>query len=103
MAVANVTTITVQNLDGWNQMMDGYQKSKAILEKYGAKNVRLLVPVSGGGPSGTVHSIFEADDLAALGQILNSIYVDPEMIAVMQAAGDSTSWVSSILMELAPS
>ena len=75
--VGNVTTITVHDLAGWDLMMENTKKAKAILEKHGAKNVRLLVPLSGMTLSGTVHSIFEADDLATLGKILDGVLRGP--------------------------
>jgi hypothetical protein len=100
MAVTNVTTITVHDLAGWDLMMENSKKAKVVLEKHGAKNVRLLVPISGATPSGTVHSTFEADDLAALGKILDGIFADPDMVAVMRSAGESSSWVTSVLGDL---
>jgi hypothetical protein len=99
MPVTNVTTLTVQP-GGWDDMLENVKKAKAILEKHGARNVRLMVPVSGGGPSGTAHTTFEADDLAAVGKVLDSIYADPEMVAVMMKGAESSSWESSILVDL---
>ena len=55
--------------------------------------------VAGAIPSGTVHSTFEADDLASLGKVLDSIYADADMLAMMQS-GTAVSWTSSILGEL---
>lgn len=100
MAVTNVTTITVQDLAGWDLMMENCAKSKVILERYGARNVRLLVPISGATPSGTVHSTFEADDLASLGKIVDGVFADAEMQAIMRSGGSSSSWVTSVLAEL---
>jgi hypothetical protein len=98
MAVISVATLTVG--DGrWEDFLDSNKKAKAILEKYGAKNVRLLAPVSGAEPSGTFHSTFEADDLASLGKVLDSIYADQDMLALMQS-GAASSWTSSILGEI---
>ena len=98
MAVISVGTITVA--DGrWDEFIEDNKKSKAILERYGAKNVRLLAEVAGATPSGTVHTTFEADDLASLGKILDGIYADPDMLAMMQA-GAAASWTSSILGEI---
>ena len=59
-----------------------------------------MVPVSGGGPSGTAHTVFEADDLTAVGKVLNAIYADPEMVAVMTKGAESATWETSILMDL---
>jgi hypothetical protein len=84
---------------GWDEMLENIKKANVILERHGGRNVRLMV-VSGGGPSGTAHSIFEADDLAALGKVLDGIYADPEMVAVMTKGAESASWESSILMDM---
>ena len=35
-----------------------------------------------------------------MGQVLNAIYADPEMVAVMTKGAESASWETSILMEL---
>ena len=99
MPVTNVTTLTVQ-AGGWDDMVENCKKAKAILERHGGRNVRLMVPVSGGGPSGTAHTTFEADDLAGVGKVLDGIYADPEMIAVMAKGAETSSWESSILVEL---
>jgi len=99
MPVTNVTTLTVQ-AGGWDDMLENVKTAKAILERHGGRNVRLMVPVSGGGPSGTAHTTFEADDLAAVGKVLDGIYADPEMVAVMMKGAESSTWESSILVEL---
>jgi hypothetical protein len=100
MPVINVTTLTVQSAEGWGQMVQNHNKAKVLLEKYGARNVRLLVPISGAEPSGTAHSVFEADDLASLGKILDSTYTDPDMVSIMMRGAESASWTNGILMEL---
>ena len=100
MPVTNVTTLTITKPGGWDDMLENTKKAKAILERHGARNVRLMVPVSGGGPSGTAHTTFEADDLAAVGKVLDGIYADPEMVAVMTKGAESSTWESSILVDL---
>jgi hypothetical protein len=99
MGVMNVTTLTAQP-GGWDQLVENTQKAKVILEKYGARNVRLLAPIAGAEPAGTAHSVFEADDLATLGRILDSIFADPEMLALMQSGAESATWTTSILGDL---
>jgi hypothetical protein len=99
MTVTNVTTLTVQP-DGWDQMMENTKAANKIMEKYGARNARLLLPVAGAEASGIVHSVFETDDLATLGKILDSIYADADMQALMRKGAETTSWTSSILMDL---
>jgi hypothetical protein len=98
MAVISVATITVAP-GRWDEFVDGSRKAKAILEKLGAKNVRLLGELAGAVGSSAVHSTFEADDLASLGKVMDSIYADPDMLALMQN-GTAVSWTSSILGEI---
>jgi hypothetical protein len=100
MAVINVTTLRTHSAEGWGQMVENHAKAKAILEKHGGRNVRLIVPIAGAEPSGTAHSTFEADDLASLGKILDSIYADPDMIALMTSGGESATWTTSVLLEM---
>ena len=98
MAVISVSAITVAP-DRWDEFMADSKKAHVIMEKYGAKNVRILAEVAGATPSGTVYSTFEADDLAALGKVLDLIYADPDILAMMQS-GAAASWTSSILAEV---
>jgi hypothetical protein len=79
--------------------MESQKKAKAIMERHGAKNVRLLAPVAGAEPSGTMHQTFEADDMASLGKITDALFADPEILAMMQN-GSAASWTTSILGEI---
>ena len=97
MAVISVATLTAG--DNWEAFLDSNKQAKVILEKYGAKNVRLLAPIAGAEPSGIFHSTWEADDLATLGRIMDAVYADPDILAMMQS-GASSSWTSSILGEI---
>jgi hypothetical protein len=98
MAVISVTTLTVAP-DRWEQFVEDNKKSKAILERHGARGVRLLAEVAGAVPSGTVHLTFEADSLQALGKIMDSVFADPDILAMMQS-DVTVSWTGSILGEI---
>ena len=70
-----------------------------------APNDPPLIGCPGGGKrvetaTGTVHVVWPAEDLAALGKIMDSIFADPEILAIMQSTADTTSWTSSILGDL---
>jgi hypothetical protein len=99
MAVMSVTTMTVKP-GGWDKMVEDAKKAKVILEKYGAQNVRLIAEVAGATPSGTAHTVYEAADLAALGKVLDSVYADPEILAMMTSASENMTWTTSILGEI---
>ena len=79
--------------------MEENKKGKAILEKNGAKNVRYLAEVAGSTPSGTVILTYEADDMTSLGKIMDAVFADPEILAMMQS-GTTMSWTGSILGEI---
>jgi hypothetical protein len=98
MAVISVTTLTVAP-GNWDQFLEDNKKGKAILERNGAKNVRYLAEVAGSMPSGNVHLTYEADDLTSLGKIMDAVFADPEILAMMQD-GATTSWTGSILGEI---
>ena len=52
-------------------------------------------------PSGSVISTFEAYDLAALGKVLDAVYADPEILAMMQSSGSSgVTWTGSLLADI---
>ena len=97
MAVISVTTLTVG--PDWDKFLEDQKKAKAILERHGARNVRLLAEVAGATPSGTMHSTFEAENLESLGRITDAVFADAEILAMMQN-GSAASWTSSILGEL---
>jgi hypothetical protein len=99
MTVVSVTTLPTQPGTSWEETLEGHRKAKAILERHGAKNVRLLVSLTGAQPVGTAHSVFEADDNAALGKVTDAIYTDPEMLALMNSGGAS-SWTTSVLVDI---
>ena len=101
--VMTVLSVTTLNLAGgrWDEFVESQKTSKAILEKHGAKNVRLLAEIAGSMPSGSVISTFEADDLAALGKVLDAVYADPEILAMMQSSGSSgVTWTGSLLADI---
>jgi len=98
MAVVSVTTLTVV-ADRWDQFIDDNKKSKAILERHGAKKVRLLAEVAGSVPSGTLHLTWEAADMAGLGKIMDSVFADPDILAMMQS-GATVSWTGSIMGDI---
>ncbi len=99
MTVISVTTLPTQPGTPWAETLAGHKTAKTILERLGAKNVRLLVSLVGATPVGTAHSVFEADDNAALGKITDAIYTDPEMLELMNAGG-SSPWTTSVLVDV---
>jgi hypothetical protein len=85
MAVVGVAQLTVRP-GHWPDFIENMKQSKKILETCGARNVRLLAPLAGPEPSGTVAFTFEAEDLAAWGTINQTYYSDAAAMDLMTTA-----------------
>jgi hypothetical protein len=88
MAVVTVATVTVKP-DQFEEFVENARKGKAINEKHGAKNVRLLAGLVAGEATGSFAYILEADDFAAFGAVLDKILADPEMRPIMSTGSTS--------------
>jgi hypothetical protein len=82
MAVVFVTTLTVKPDRFDEYLEENARRAKAIIEKCGGKNVRLLAALVAGEATGTLAFIAEADDFAATGAVLDKFLADPEAVAL---------------------
>ena len=98
MTVISVTTIPVQPDAPWDETLATHKQAKTILERHGAKNVRLMVSMVGAAPVGTAYSSFEADDHAALGKITDAVFTDPELLEMMSAG--TSPWTTSVFADV---
>ena len=99
MAVLSASTIIVKP-DRYQDFVENSRKGKAIIEKSGGKNVRLLAGLVAGEATGSFVFTFEADDFADYGVVMGKTMADPEIRSVMSTgtasptAGYQTSlWV----------
>jgi hypothetical protein len=103
MAVVSVTTLTVKP-DRYEDFLETTRKAKAILEKSGAKNVRLLAALTAGEASGSLATTWEADDFAAQGAVLDKFLADPEGLALLTStnttAGPTAGFQSTIWVDV---
>jgi hypothetical protein len=89
MAVVQVTTLTVKP-DRYQEYVDQVaRKAKAIIEKSGGKNVRLLAGLVAGEATGTMAFTVEADDFSSYGAIWDRLLADPELVALMSTGSAS--------------
>jgi hypothetical protein len=95
MAVVSVTTFSVRP-DGYEDALADLRKTKAVVERCGGKNVRLLAPLVAGAATGSMAFITEADDFGAIGAATDKILSDPEGQALMAKANTSTSALGSV-------
>jgi hypothetical protein len=102
MTVLAVTALTIKP-DRYEDFLETTKKSKSILEKCGAKNVRLIVGMSGRS-SGSFVLTHEANDHAASGAILDKFLADSDGLALMMQSGTedgpTVSWQTSTWVEI---
>ena len=77
MAVVTVATMTIKP-GRMEDYVEVARKTKAVYEKYGGKNVRLLSAVVAGEATGTLVFLSESDSLAAGAELLEKFVADPE-------------------------
>ncbi len=94
MAVVHVSTTTVKP-DGYEAYLELNRKSKAIIEKCGGKNIRLLAALVAGEATGSFVFTFEADDFAAWGAVGDKFFADPEGQALAASANSGVGPISS--------
>jgi hypothetical protein len=71
------------------------RKSKELLERCGAKNVRVLGAVMGGDALNALTISWEADDYASYGKVVDKFQADPEGAAQIMSASTPDSPVTS--------
>jgi hypothetical protein len=103
MAVVSVATLTIKP-DRYEDFLADTRKSKAILEKCGARNVRLLAALTAGQASGSLALTWEADDFGAQGAVLDKFLADPEGLALITStnttAGPTAGFQSTIWVDV---
>jgi hypothetical protein len=67
------------------------RKFKAVFERSGATNIRLLAAMVAGEATGSLTFIIESDDFASNGAVLDKLLADPEGQALMATAATSAS------------
>jgi hypothetical protein len=99
MAAVAVTTLAVKP-DRWEDFLGDTRKAKSIMEKCGARNVRVLAGLVAGEATGTVTFLYEADDFAGYGRVYDKFMSDPEGLGLIQSTGATTSPVSGFQSSL---
>jgi sugar phosphate isomerase/epimerase len=98
------TTVMTTKPDRYEEFVTSVRKSKAILEKYGAKNVRLMAGMVGGAGLGSFALAAEYADFAAAGKGLDKFLNDAAAVEIMQTstgeAGGTATVQSSMWIEI---
>jgi hypothetical protein len=91
MAVVVVTTLAAKP-DRYEDFLAELRSAKAIMEKHGARSVRVLAGTVAGEATGTVVFTEEFDDFAQYGRYTDAVMADPEVIRMMTpSAGNPTA------------
>ena len=103
MAVTSVTTMTLKP-DKYEEFLKTTSKAKAVLERHGAKNVRLMGSIVAGEQTGTLVTTWEADDYAAYGAVMDKFLADQEGLALLMStnseSGPLTSFQGSLWSDI---
>ena len=99
MAVISVTTLTIRP-GQYEAFLAQNRQAKAILERCGASNVRLMGTIVAGEASGTLAMTWEAADNASYGAVMDKFLADPEGVALLMDSnspeGPTAAFQSSI-------
>ena len=101
MAVVRTTIVQVKP-DRFQEWLDQMRKAKAIMEKAGAKNIRVLAGLVAGQATGTIVVTSETDDFAGTGTVMDKSFADPEIqkILTLGDASPMAGWQTSLFVDV---
>lgn len=103
MTVLSATALTIKP-DRYEDFVALQKKTKAVLEKCGARNFRLMAALVAGEASGSFVISSEVDDFGAAGVVLDKFLADPEGSALFREstgeAGPVASFQGSLWIEI---
>jgi hypothetical protein len=103
MAVVSATSVTVKP-DHYEDFLATTRKAKAVLEKCGARNIRLMAALTAGEASGSLAMTWEANDFGSQGAIMDRFVADSEGLALLMetntTSGPTAGFGSSIWVDV---
>ena len=93
MTVIVASTLTLKP-GAYPAFLEQHGNAKAMLERLGASNVRLMGSI-GGGPGGGLVVSMEFDDYASHGKFTDAMLADPDGVAMLSAVGTDESPIVS--------
>ena len=87
----------------YDDFLKQQKEAEALLEKCGAKNLRLIVGLAAGEASGSIVTTYEADDFTAYGKIMDAFFAGggtEVMEAISGADSPIASWQSSTYVDV---
>jgi hypothetical protein len=102
MAVMSVTVLTIKP-GRFADYLESTKATDALLEKCGAKNLRLISGLVAGEGSGSIVATWEADDFTAFGKVTDAFFANGG-VEVMEGTGSADSpianWQSSTFVDI---
>ena len=89
MAVVAASTVTLKP-GAYPAFLEYHGKTKAVLERLGARNVRLMGSI-GGDAGGALAVSMEFDDYASYGKFTDAMLADPDGMAMLSSIGTDES------------
>lgn len=102
MGVMSVTVMTIKP-GRYADFLAGTKDSDALLEKCGAKNLRLIAGLAAGEGSGTIVATWEAEDFEAFGKVSQAFFTSggAEIMEGTSAADSPiASWQNSTFVDI---
>jgi hypothetical protein len=93
MTVIVATTMTLKP-GAYPALLEQHGQSKALLERFGARNIRLMGSI-GGDAGGALAMSMEFDDYASHGKFTDAMLADPDGLAMLSGVGTDESPVVS--------
>jgi hypothetical protein len=92
-AITSVTVLAVKP-GRYDDFLKQQKDAEALLEKCGAKNLRLMVGLTAGEASGSIVTTFEADNFTAHGKVMDAFFAGGG-VEIMQAISGEDSPIST--------
>jgi hypothetical protein len=94
MAVIAASTLTLKP-GAYPAFLEHHSKAKAVLERCGARNVRLMGSIGGGDTGAALAVSFEFDDYASHGKFMDAMLADSEGMALLSSLGTDENPIAS--------
>ena len=100
MTIVSMTLIRPQSGEVWADLQKQIKSACDIASKHGAENVTVLATMIGGPETNTVGILATSEDWAKYGQVQQAMLGDPEMQALLLAAGKLATWETYVSQTL---
>ena len=94
MAVIAASTMNLRP-GAYPALLEFHGKAKPVLERCGARNIRLMGSIGGGDTAGALAVSFEFDDYASYGKFMDNMLADPDGMKMLVSIGTDENPIAS--------